>query len=173
MRSAPALPLACALAACASATPGRLVERPEGLNVRGDWILGLRGPYAQLRYLATEEGRGLHRGVAIFYPADEREVWICPEEGWGLAPRAPATVAELAPGWRRRNITDLWLGEHRAERSDVVGTWCGEVQISPNGAQVRYERRGILGRDHRVFDVFARSHSAAGEPGVLAPRGAR
>jgi len=45
-------------------------------------------PYAELRYLHSRhsEKRGVsHRGLAIYYYLQKKEVWIYPERGWRIA----------------------------------------------------------------------------------------
>lgn len=132
----------------------------DSISVIGDKIYHGDKLFAELRYFHIHRPR--YRGLAIYYYQHNKEVWVCPEEGWQIIKEGKkyTGIQEMEKIWQefekemqewreghRSNMpyVALLLGGRNLSDADAkITAWCFDIHISEDGKYVYYKTPGIF-----------------------------
>ncbi len=138
----------------------RLFALPKGrITVLGNRIFNDGNVFAELRYLHPKDdfrqSSEAHRGVAIYYHRYDKEVWVFPEEGWGVSEgdRSSYSLTDVQREWDTNGPERITLGGGAWGDATWKIKYCFDVEVSADGRSVHYTEDGVLFDSPRTYLV--------------------
>jgi hypothetical protein len=115
-------------------------------------------PLAELRYLgrvSNDQGKILHRGLAIYYYHSNKEVWIYPENGWKVAggDKDYYSIEEIDVVLRKRGFGGVLFNNRKVDKNEAIHAWCFDVRVSNDGKYVYYKTKGLIFESSQKYSI--------------------